>query len=58
MLEGGHRTRLRDPRDQLLCLWGAPGHVYKGVEEEGAGQEEEARPRGAILLQVGFPPLS
>ena len=21
---GGHRTRLRDPRDQLLCLWGAP----------------------------------
>ena len=19
---GGHRTRLRDPRDQLLCLWG------------------------------------
>ena len=18
---GGHRTRLRDPRDQLLCLW-------------------------------------
>ena len=22
---GGHRTRLREPRDQLLlCLWGAP----------------------------------
>ena len=21
---GGHRTRLRDPRDQLLCVWGAP----------------------------------
>ena len=20
----GHRTRLKDPRDQLLCLWGAP----------------------------------
>ena len=20
----GHRTRLRDPKDQLLCLWGAP----------------------------------
>ena len=30
---GGHRTRLRDPRDQLLCLWGAPTPVYKGVEE-------------------------
>ena len=21
---GGHRTRLRDPKDQLLCLWGPP----------------------------------
>ena len=21
---GGHRTRLRDLKDQLLCLWGAP----------------------------------
>ena len=39
---GGHRTRLRDPRDQLLCLWGAPGHVYKGVEEG-----ERAGPYGA-----------
>ena len=35
---GGHRTRLRDPRDQLLCLWGAPSSVYKGGEER-AGQE-------------------
>ena len=41
----GHRTRLRDPMDQLLCLWGAPSPVYKGVEE-GASQEEEACPRG------------
>ena len=41
------------------CVYGVPpGHVYKGVEEEGAGLEEEARPRGAILLQVGFAPLS
>ena len=39
---GGHHTRLRDPRDQLLCLWGAPGHVYKGVEEG-----ERAGPYGA-----------
>ena len=39
---GGHRTRLRDLRDQLLCLWGAPGHVYKGVEEG-----ERAGPYGA-----------
>ena len=22
--EGGHRTWLRDPSDELLCLWGAP----------------------------------
>ena len=36
---GGHRTRLRDPRDQLLCLWGAPSSVYKRGEER-AGQGE------------------
>ena len=24
---GGHRTRLRE---DLVCLWGAPSHVYKG----------------------------
>ena len=31
---GGHRTRLRnDHEDQLVCLWGAPSPVYKGVEE-------------------------
>ena len=35
---GGHRTRLREINDQLVCLWGAPGHVYKGVEEGGEGQ--------------------
>ena len=55
---GGHRTRLKDLRDQLLCLWGAPSSIYKGGKEEGVGQEEEARPRGAILLQVGFATLS
>ena len=29
----GHRTWLRDPRDKLLCLWGAPAPVYKGARE-------------------------
>ena len=44
---GGHRTRLRD-QEINCCLYGVPpGHVYKGVEEERAGQEEEARPRGS-----------
>ena len=53
---GGHRTWLRDC---LLCLWVPPPHVYKGGREEEAGQEE-VRPRGGVLLQVGFapPPLS
>ena len=31
---GGHRTRLNN---QLVCLWGAPSPVYKGVEEGRAG---------------------
>ena len=30
---GEHRTWLKDQTDQLLCLWGAPAPVYKGVEE-------------------------
>ena len=43
---GGHRTRLKDQTINC-CVYGVPpGHVYKGVEEERAGQEEEARPRG------------
>ena len=46
---GGHRTRLRD---QLVCLWGAPSPVYKGVEE-GAGRPHKARHKGGILLPVG-----
>ena len=37
---GGHRTRLRDPRDQLLCLWGVPLPPY--IKEQGGG----SRPRG------------
>src|SRR4051812_37846586 len=31
---GGHRTRLRDPRDQLLCLEVPPAPVYKGARGE------------------------
>ena len=48
----GHRTRLRDPRDQLLCLWGAPSPVYKGVED-GEGRPSLGAPKGGVLLPVG-----
>ena len=35
---GGHRTRLRDPRDQLLCLQGVPPSPYiKEWRRGGAG---------------------
>ena len=34
---GGHRTRLRDPRDQLLCLWGAPPPYIKEWRRGRAG---------------------
>ena len=54
----GHHTRLRDLEINFCLYWVPPGHVYKGVEEEEVGLEEEARPRGAILLQVGFVPPS
>ena len=53
----GHRTWLKDPRVQLLCLWGAPDHIYKGVEE-GGGPAPMACPGGVLLPPgVGFPPL-
>ena len=29
---GGHRTRLKI-NDQLVCPWGAPFPIYKGVQE-------------------------
>ena len=38
--------------DQLVCLEVPPAPVYKGVEE-GAGQEEEARPRGGGSTPTG-----
>ena len=52
---GGHCTRLRD---QLVCLWGAPSPVYKGVEE-GAGQPHGARPKGGnpTPTRSRFPPF-
>ena len=43
---GGHRTRLRDPRDQLLCLEVPPAPVYKGARGVrpaiGGGAQEES----------------
>ena len=54
MVEGGHHTwRRNNHEDQLVCLEVPPSSVYKGGEEERAGQGEEAHPRGAILLQQG-----
>ena len=35
MVEGGTAHGWNRSIDQLLCLWGAPSHVYKGVEEGG-----------------------
>ena len=46
---GGHLTRLNN---QLVCLWGAPTPVYKGVEE-GVGRPHGVRPKGGILLLLG-----
>ena len=53
----GHRTRLRD-QEINCCVYGVPpGHVYKGVEEEGAGQEEEARQGGQSYSKYVLPPF-
>ena len=55
---GGHHTRLRI-NDQLVSSRVPPTLVYKGGEEERADQgERRAQGGGAILLQVGLPPLS
>ena len=57
---GGHRTRLRnDHVDQLVCSRVPPAPVYKGArEEEGHAKSRRHAQGGAILLQVGFAPLS
>ena len=38
---GGHRTRLRDLKDQLLCLLGAPLPPY--INEQGGGSRPRER---------------
>ena len=49
---GGHRTRLRDLKDQLLCLWGAPLPPY--IKEQGGGRPAlVGAPGGVLLLLVG-----
>ena len=53
---GGHRIRLKDQLDQLVCPWVPPSLVYKGVE----GGRLWRTPRGArqvwgILLGLPSP---
>ena len=51
MVEGG-TAHGYEINDQLVCLWGAPSPVYKGVEEgERAGPL--GAPKGGVLLPVG-----
>ena len=49
---GGHRTRLRDLKDQLLCLEVPPARVYKGARGETAGLGG-GRAKGGVLLLPG-----
>ena len=49
---GGHHTRLRDLKDQLLCLEVPPAPVYKGARGE-AGWPLWRAPGGGVLLLVG-----
>ena len=54
---GGHRTRLRN---QLVCLWGAPSPIYKGVEEGSAGRPASwGVPQGGnpTPIRSRFPPF-
>ena len=55
---GGHRTRLRDLKDQFVVSMGCPpAPVYKGARGEAAGQGG-GRAKGGVLLPpgVGLPP--
>ena len=56
---GGHRTRLRDPRDQLLlCLEVPPCPRIKRSKGEGAAGQGRARQGGVLLPPgVGLPPF-
>ena len=49
---GRHRTRLRDLKDQLLCLEVPPTPVYKGARGEAANLGG-GRAKGGVLLLVG-----
>ena len=53
MVQGAPHTAWNN---QLVCLWGAPSPVYKGVEEvEGAASL--GAPQGVLFPPgVGFPP--
>ena len=44
---GGHRTRLKDLKDQLLCLWGAPLPPY--IKEQG-----RRRPALGVRLEESY----
>ena len=58
MVEGAPHTAKERSVDQLIYHGVPPAPVYKEARGGGPAKEEEARPRGAIVLQVGFPPLS
>ena len=48
----GHRTRLRDPRDQLLCLQGVPPSPY--IKEWRSGPTKEGgAPKGGSPTPTG-----
>ena len=49
---GGHRTRLRQINDQLLCLGVPPAPVYKGARGEAAGLGG-GRAKGGVRLPLG-----
>ena len=49
---GGHRTRLRDLKDQLLCLWGAPLPPY--IKEQGRRRPARERRAKGESLGVGL----
>ena len=53
-MEGGTAHGWDRSTDQLVCLWGAPGHVYKGWREEEAGPHR-ARPKCGVLLGLPSP---
>ena len=60
MVEGGHRTRLRnDHEDQLVCLQGLPLSLYIKEWRMGRAGLAMACPGGVLLPPgVGFPPLA